>query len=115
MAIFENKGKTDIYKLLTMSMGEFGYRTGPFLKSMVGKTFDKKSYKEDQTNKEKENDTHQFCVLLFNFNQLLTIKDSEINTTSYKVLFRLNHDLFADILQKFSSHASRLGTSVIGF
>lgn len=36
-----------------------------------------------------------------------------IDTSKYKILFRAKPKLFADVLQKFSSHAARLGLSVI--
>lgn len=35
------------------------------------------------------------------------------DSSSYKLLFMVKHRLFADILQKFSSHAARLGLSII--
>lgn len=38
-----------------------------------------------------------------------TMKDA----SAYKLLFMVKHRLFADILQKFSSHAARLGLSII--
>lgn len=38
-----------------------------------------------------------------------TLKDAE----SYKLLFMVKHNLFADILQKFSSHVARLGLSIV--
>ena len=38
-----------------------------------------------------------------------TVKDA----SCYKLLFMVKHRLFADILQKFSSHAARLGLSIV--
>lgn len=39
----------------------------------------------------------------------LNLKDS----SKYELIFRVKHRLFADILQKFSSHAARLGLAII--
>lgn len=48
--------------------------------------------------------------VIFNFRHLFTPTDEDLrNPLKYKVLFRANHSLFSDILQKFSSHAARLG------
>ena len=48
--------------------------------------------------------------VIFNFRHLFTPTDEDLrNPSKYKVLFRANHSLFSDILQKFSSHAARLG------
>ena len=45
----------------------------------------------------------------------IDIESDEImrDSSSYKLLFMVKHRLFADILQKFSSHAARLGLSII--
>ena len=51
-------------------------------------------------------------MICFDFRCLLSLKDNEITTGDRcKVLFKANPRLFADILQKFSSHAARLGVS----
>lgn len=48
--------------------------------------------------------------IIFDFRYLFSPKDDELkDPTQYKVLFRANHPLFSDVLQKFSSHAARLG------
>ena len=48
--------------------------------------------------------------VIFDFRHLFTPTDENLrNASKYKVLFRANHSLFSDILQKFSSHAARLG------
>lgn len=48
--------------------------------------------------------------LIFDFRYLYTPADEQLkDPTKFKVLFRANHSLFSDILQKFSSHAARLG------
>lgn len=52
--------------------------------------------------------------LCFDFRSVYGIEDSDLNDTSkYELMFRVNHRLFADILQKFSAHASRLGLSIV--
>lgn len=53
------------------------------------------------------------CIM-FDFRYLYTPKDSEIlNTSQFELWFKAKPGLFADILQKFSSHASRLGINDI--
>lgn len=48
--------------------------------------------------------------VVFDFRYLYTPTDEQLkNPSKYRVLFRANHSLFSDILQKFSSHAARLG------
>lgn len=48
--------------------------------------------------------------IIFDFRYLYTPADEQLKDPSkFKVLFRANHSLFSDILQKFSSHAARLG------
>ena len=48
--------------------------------------------------------------IVFDFRHLYTPADDQLKDPSkFKVLFRANHPLFSDILQKFSSHAARLG------
>ncbi|MBR4252496.1 MAG: hypothetical protein IKQ15_09420 [Kiritimatiellae bacterium] len=48
-------------------------------------------------------------ILGFDFRCLATPSERRITTGKYKVLFKVKPRLFADILQKFSSHAARLG------
>ena len=44
----------------------------------------------------------------------IKIDDKDLKDASkYKILFRANPKLFADIIQKFSSHAARLGLSIV--
>ena len=53
-------------------------------------------------------------LVCFDFRNIYIESDETIkNATSYKLLFRVKHRLFADILQKFSSHAARLGLSIV--
>lgn len=54
------------------------------------------------------------CYMVFDFRHLYTPKDEDLkNPDLFEVWFRAKPKLFADILQKFSSHASRLGLSDI--
>jgi hypothetical protein len=53
-------------------------------------------------------------LICFDFRYLGGLKGDELaNTEKFKLLFMAKSKLFADILQKFSSHASRLGLSII--
>jgi len=53
-------------------------------------------------------------VLILDFRTFGAEEDQNLRSSrKYKILFRAKPKLFADILQKFSSHASRLGLSVI--
>lgn len=53
-------------------------------------------------------------LIIFDFRYLYTPKTEDLkNANKYKVIFRAKPKLFADILQKFSSHAARLGLSSI--
>lgn len=53
------------------------------------------------------------CIV-FDFRYLWTLNDNEIlDNTKYALWFKAKPGLFADILQKFSSHASRLGINDI--
>lgn len=53
-------------------------------------------------------------IIYFDFRYLFNIKEDELKDQSkYQLLFRLSHGLFADVLQKFSSHAARLGENVL--
>ena len=52
--------------------------------------------------------------ICFDFRNIYIDDDSKLkDTLSYKLLFMVKHRLFADILQKFSSHAARLGLSIV--
>lgn len=52
--------------------------------------------------------------ICFDFRFLSSTKDESLNDDNqFKLLFKANHKLFSDILQKFSSHAARLGLSLI--
>ena len=58
-------------------------------------------------------DEHVKCIV-FDFRYLWTLTENEINDESkYKLWLKAKPGLFADILQKFSSHASRLGINDI--
>lgn len=53
-------------------------------------------------------------LLILDFRYFGDEDDSNLqNASKYKILFRAKPKLFADVLQKFSSHAARLGLSVI--
>ena len=53
-------------------------------------------------------------ILILDFRYFGAEKDDNLkNARKYKILFRAKPKLFADIIQKFSSHAARLGLSVI--
>lgn len=53
-------------------------------------------------------------ILILDFRYFGAEEDSNLkNAAKYKILFRAKPKLFADIIQKFSSHAARLGLSVI--
>lgn len=53
-------------------------------------------------------------ILILDFRYFGAEEDTNLkNEEKYKILFRAKPKLFADILQKFSSHAARLGLSVI--
>lgn len=56
----------------------------------------------------------KICYIIFDFCYLYTPSESEIcDLKKYEVWFRAKPKLFSDVLQKFSSHASRLGLSSI--
>ena len=53
-------------------------------------------------------------MIVFDFRCFGFIKEEKLKDASqYKVLFRAKNSLFADILQKLSSHTARLGLSII--
>ena len=53
-------------------------------------------------------------ILILDFRYMGAEEDRHLkNVHKYRILFRSKPKLFADILQKFSSHAARLGLSVI--
>ena len=53
-------------------------------------------------------------MICFDFRCLLSLQDAEISSGARcTILFKANPKLFADILQKFSSHAARLGVPTI--
>jgi hypothetical protein len=59
-------------------------------------------------------DKDKLQFICFDFRYTTSLKRKElIDESKYKILFRAKPKLFADILQKFSSHAARLGLSVI--
>lgn len=52
--------------------------------------------------------------LCFDFRKLCSVDDSELmDGSKYELAFFAKHKLFSDILQKFSSHAARLGVALI--
>jgi hypothetical protein len=53
-------------------------------------------------------------IVVFDFRYLHYIPDDEIvENNKYKVLYRTQHRIFADIIQKFSSHSARLGNNLL--
>lgn len=58
------------------------------------------------------NDAVKFVCLDFR-NIYIESEETMKDASFYKLLFMVKHRLFADILQKFSSHAARLGLSII--
>jgi len=53
-------------------------------------------------------------ILILDFRYFGSEEDANLkNAQKYKILFRTKPKLFADIIQKFSSHAARLGLSII--
>lgn len=56
----------------------------------------------------------KISFICFDFRYLYHISDEDLkDANKYKLRFRFTHNLFADILQKFSAHAARLGENVI--
>lgn len=52
--------------------------------------------------------------ICFDFRNIYIENDDTMkDATLYKFLFKAKHRLFSDILQKFSSHAARLGLSIV--
>lgn len=59
-------------------------------------------------------DDDNIRMILFDFRLINNIETAELSDTKkYKRLFKANDKLFADILQKMSSYASRFGLSII--
>ncbi len=59
----------------------------------------------------KDNETK---MIIFDFRMVGMIEENDLrHENKYKLLFRANDKLFADILQKMSSHIARLGLSII--
>lgn len=55
----------------------------------------------------------KICYLCFDFRRIYGISDEElVNPDNFEYLFTAKSRFFADILQKFSSHAARLGLAV---
>ena len=53
-------------------------------------------------------------VIIFDFKFFNSISEDELKKeANFKILFRTKDKLFADILQKLSSHTARLGLAVI--
>lgn len=53
-------------------------------------------------------------IVIFDFSLLGFVEEDDLkDTNKYKILFRTKDKLFADILQKMSSHTARLGLSII--
>lgn len=57
---------------------------------------------------------NKIYIVVFDFRHVHYIQDDDIQDVSkYKVLYRTQHRIFADIIQKFSSHAARLGNNLL--
>lgn len=53
--------------------------------------------------------------IIFDFRHLFSPTEDQLkDPKQYKVLFRVNPSLFSDLIQKFSSHAARLGLNSLG-
>jgi hypothetical protein len=53
-------------------------------------------------------------MVRFDFRYFGSVDEDDLkNETKYKLLFRTRDKLFADILQKLSSHTARLGLPII--
>lgn len=79
-----------IFKLEKLFKSDYGYRVWPI------------------------NVDSQMVYLGFDFRHLVQIHDDELkDSQKYPLLFRFNHNLFADIIQKFSSHAARIGENIL--
>ncbi len=53
-------------------------------------------------------------IIFFDLRAIISMNFDELrNSGKYNLIFRVKDKLFADILQKFSSHAARLGLSII--
>jgi hypothetical protein len=53
-------------------------------------------------------------MIIFDFYRFLTLNEEELkNKTKYPIFFRTKDKLFADILQKLSSHTARLGIAIM--
>jgi hypothetical protein len=62
----------------------------------------------------KLNDHATSQMIVFDFRYFGMIKEDELkNAAQYQILFRTKDKLFADIIQKFSSHIARLGLAII--
>lgn len=95
------KKKSEIQKLYNDYRGDYIFITGPFSKTLINE-------------ENAAQDDCDCCMMVLNLNHLISIDDKDlISANKFQFLFRLKNDLFADLLQKFSSHASRLGNSVI--
>lgn len=55
-------------------------------------------------------DENKAYAMIFDFRYFSSVSDADLhNSSKYKLLFKAKSNLFADILQKFSSHGARLG------
>jgi hypothetical protein len=51
-------------------------------------------------------------LICFDFRYISIVHDDDLkNKEKYKLVFRVKHSLFADILQKYSSHSARIGVA----
>ena len=60
------------------------------------------------------NETHLSQMIIFDFRYFGILDETELkNVKKYKLILRAKDKLFADILQKLSSHTARLGLAII--
>jgi hypothetical protein len=53
-------------------------------------------------------------MIIFDFYKFQTVKENCLkNATNFPILMKAKDKLFADILQKFSSHTARLGIAIL--
>lgn len=53
-------------------------------------------------------------IFIFDFYRFQTVKENELKDSSkYKIILKTKDKLFADMLQKFSSHSARLGIAIL--
>jgi len=85
----------------------------PFAKEQLQKSYKKENYYSEIW-PIKVNGIEKSQMIIFDFRYFGSIPEEVLkNPAKYRLAFRTKDKLFADILQKLSSHASRLGLSII--